>query len=163
MNPTQLRELVVRPVLKYLEPEIPYSEEAEDLLMMTAAHESNCGLYLKQIEGVALGIYQMEPATELDIVVNFLEHRDELNQKIVDLIADLTMGMSPLGSELIWNLAYATAMARVHYWRVPAALPSKDDQDYRRHLAVYAKEYYNTQLGKATISDYYNAYTRSLV
>jgi hypothetical protein len=63
MNPKQLRELVIRPVLEYLHPDIPYSHEAEDLLMMIAAHESHLGEYVKQVQGPALGIYQMEPDT----------------------------------------------------------------------------------------------------
>ena len=154
MNAKQLRELVVRPTLEYLDPLIPYSKEAEDLLMMTAAHESHLGTYLKQVGGPALGIYQMEPATHDDIWDNFLKYKIPLaNAVTVDNIG----GMYD-HSELITNLAYATAMARVHYWRVPEPLP-KD----LRGLAEYAKKHWNTELGKATAEDYYNAYNLLVV
>ena len=126
----QFKEHVVVPTLKYLDSEIPYSEEAVDLLMMTCAHESRGGTDLRQKgmtgkEG-AFGVYQMEMATQ-----------DE--QPASPLLSDLT---------------YATAMARVHYWRVAEALPSKDDTRYLPLLGEYAKKYYNTHLGKATASKY---------
>lgn len=155
-NPDQFRELVIRPTLKYLEPEIPYSEEAEDLLFMTAAHESRLGSYLKQINGPALGVYQMEPATHADIWVNFLEYRDELAWA-VDFYDNK-------GDEepLVFDLRYATAMARVHYFRVKESLPKKDKfstyASYLKALSEYAKKYYNTELGKATADDYYKAF-----
>lgn len=63
INYNQFKEHVVVPVLKYLEPEIPYSESAVNLLLMTAAHESRGGTYLKQINGPALGVYQMDQLT----------------------------------------------------------------------------------------------------
>jgi len=41
-----------------------YSRDAEELLMLTAACESNLGHYFKQLgNGPALGIFQVEPAT----------------------------------------------------------------------------------------------------
>ena len=68
----QFRECIIRPTLRALEPEIPHSLVAEELLMLTAAHESHLGTYLKQKGGPALGIYQMEPATYRDLHENFL-------------------------------------------------------------------------------------------
>lgn len=159
-NPDQFRELVIRPTLKYLEPEIPYSEEAEDLLFMTAAHESRLGSYLKQINGPALGVYQMEPDTHADIWVNFLEYRDELAWLLDDLLSDRLDENYP--DSLVFDLRYATAMARVHYFRVKEALPKKDKfstyASYLKALSEYAKKYYNTELGKATADDYYKAF-----
>jgi hypothetical protein len=43
------------------------SLNAIQLLMGTAAQESHLGTYLKQINGPALGVFQMEPNTEIDI------------------------------------------------------------------------------------------------
>lgn len=159
MFSSQLKQHVVVPVLRSLEPEIPYSEEAVDLLLMTCAHESNMGEYIHQIKGPAQGIYQMEPNTEQDIWENFLgasARRAPLSMKVNELI-----GVFP--DELIGNLYYATAMARVHYWRVPEALPKKSSSPvYYEELAKYAKKYFNTYLGKATWEDYYNAYMRKV-
>jgi hypothetical protein len=151
----QFKEHVVIPTLKYLDSEIPYSEEAVDLLMLTCAHESRGGTYLRQkgmtgTEG-AFGVYQMEVATHEDIWFNYIEYR-VLTEKLMEaLLVDVR---ATVGQPLITNLAYATAMARVHYWRVAEALPSKDDTNYLSKLGDYAKKYYNTELGKATNSRY---------
>ena len=161
MNAKQLRELVIRPTLRYLDPEIPYSETAVELLMMTAAHESNLGEYIAQINGPALGIYQMEPATEEDIHTNFLGHRRNLEDLVCNLdVAALVEDKD--GRDLIYSLPYATAMARVHYYRDSQALPSGSlsDESTIRELAHYAKRVYNTEAGKAHADDYYNAYMR---
>jgi hypothetical protein len=155
----QFKEHVVVPTLKYLDSEIPYSEEAVDLLMLTCAHESRGGTYLRQkgmtgIEG-AFGVYQMEMATHRDIYENFLGGRKDLRWLIT---AKCYRQFDECEEDLTFNLAYATAMARVHYWRVAEALPSKDDTRYMSKLGDYAKKYYNTHLGKATSSRYVTDY-----
>lgn len=159
-NPNQFRSLVIRPVLECLGPVIPYSQEAEDLLFMTAAHESALGTYLKQVSGPALGIYQMEPDTHNDIWDNYLEYREDLRPLVLRLL-----GRFGSVDTLVFNLAYATAMARIHYYRIKEPLPKKDDypnnsEEYLKALSQYAKKYYNTEKGKATPEDYYNAYIR---
>lgn len=162
INANQLRELVIRPTLKYLEPEIPYSEDAVELLMMTAAHESHLGTYIAQVNGPALGIYQMEPATEDDIMLNFLSYKEDLDDKVMCVTG---RGCGVPTDELVTNLKYATAMARVHYYRVPEALPTRKaikhpeaKLDWIIDMAKYAKKYYNTELGKATWQQYADAY-----
>jgi hypothetical protein len=159
INFKQFKEHVVVPTLRYLDSEIPYSEEAVDLLMMTCAHESTGGTYLRQkdmtnTEG-AFGVYQMEGATHDDIWYNYIEYRVLTEKLIQDLLVDCRAEVS---SPLITNLAYATAMARVHYWRVPEALPSRTDTHYMAALGDYSKKYYNTPLGKATSSKYVTDY-----
>ena len=158
INFHQFKTHVVIPTLKYLEDEIPYSEEAVDLLMLTAGHESKGGRFLRQVgvpEGVgAYGIYQMEMATHDDIYENFLEHRPSLAGSIITLVSSTLL----VRQDLVVNLAYATAMARVHYWRVKEALPKKDDSGYLDNLGKYAKQYYNTHEGKATSSKYVTDY-----
>lgn len=151
----QFKDHVVIPTLKYLENEIPYSEEAVDLLMMTAAHESKGGKYLRQVgvpDGIgAYGVYQMELETAEDIWINFLEYRS-----LGVFIEEIVSGSCE--DSLITNLAYATAMARTHYYRVPQAIPTKSDSGYLDKLGRYAKKYYNTPLGKATASKYVTDY-----
>jgi len=146
INVKQLEELVIVPALQYLEPEIPFSDAAVELLKMTAAHESHLGSYLAQVEGPALGIYQMEPATENDIHDNFIDYRGTLRYKI-----------DSIDQELVSNLIYATAMARIHYYRDKYPLPDAMDIE---GLAQYAKRVYNTVEGKAEWRDYYNDYMR---
>lgn len=173
-NALQFRELIIRRTLEYLDPLISYSQEAEDLLFMTAAHESHLGTYLKQVKGPALGVYQMEPATHKDIWGNYLVPRDVATQAtIYGAVLNLShpsrlddkFDLDDYGAEeLIDNLAYATAMARVHYYRVPEAIPKKSDYPntglYLIALGEYAKKYYNTELGKARAQDYTDAYLR---
>lgn len=60
MDKAQLRGLITHVLKKY----DLYSVDAVELLMLTAATESNLGYYLKQVGGgPALGIFQCEPNT----------------------------------------------------------------------------------------------------
>jgi len=148
LNIVQFREQVVRPVLWHLDPIIPHTMAAENLLMGTAAQESGLK-HLKQIGGgPALGIYQCEPATHDDIWRNFLKYRDW----IVNQGKRYMVGWpSPSVEELTWNLAYATFICRVHYFRVASLLPAYNDIP---GLAKYWKLHYNTPLGKGAWEDF---------
>lgn len=151
---SQLRDYVVRPVLKHLDPEIPYSENAENLVLGTIAQESH-GSYLKQLgRGPALGIIQMEPATHDDIWDNYLTYRDALTSKIDELELPHWLGLRGPG-ELVGNLYYATAMCRVHYFRKPGAIPGTIGG-----LAAYWKKHYNTHLGAGTETEFKRNYRR---
>lgn len=158
MKYSQVKEHIVIPVLKQMS--IPYSEEAVELLLMTCAHESNGGEYIKQIEGPALGIYQMEPSTHDDIWNNYLTSKPRLS---ADAWEQMGRTMYSPKYLLIGNLNYATAMARIHYWRVSEALPKRKDfsqRDWLELLAQYCKNHYNTYLGKATRHKYLTDYLR---
>jgi len=164
INYEQLRDCVIIPTLQYLDPEIPYSDEAVDLLMLTCAHESNLGTYLKQVGGPACGIFQLEPDTHDDIWGNYISYRGGIEDKINRLSLGMTLPAMAHSEESIYNLPFATAMARVHYYRVPESIPKKKDfaveDDYLQALACYAKRHFNTHLGKAKSSDYYWAYQK---
>lgn len=147
INPVQLRQYVIRPVLQKLG--LPNTETAEELLILTACIESRCGYYLHQIKGPALGIYQMEPVTHEDIHVNFLRHKPDLQLAVGDLCRSFS------SKELVWNLAYATAMTRIHYFRVKSPLPDAKDI---KGLAQYWKHHYNTLLGRGNVDDALDAY-----
>ena len=155
----QLRHEIIRPVLKYLEPEIPYSMAAENLLMGTCAQESLMGQFIVQLDnGPAKGIFQMEPATHTDIWNNYLNYssRDE----IADLITTLAGEAMSDDMLLTGNLYYATAMARVHYYRVKFALPEADNV---AQMANYWKLFYNTPEGKGTEVGFIRRYARYVV
>lgn len=118
INAGQFRKFIVRPTLEKIG---LWSPAAEELLMFTAAHESDMGTYLVQVpNGPALGIYQMEPRTHDDIWKNYLHHHVDLQKKVYSVV------MFAQANELIYNHAYATAMARVHYLRVKEPLPPTD-------------------------------------
>ena len=146
MDIKQLRVELIRPVLDKIG---LWSKNAEDLLVGTACQESACGKYIRQLgckgNVGAFGIYQMELATHNDILANFLKYKPTLAEKVKALRIP-TMSDA---ENLEYNLAYATAMCRVHYYRIPKPIP---DGVYGQ--AQYWKEYYNTKFGKGTIEEY---------
>ena len=118
------------------------SSSAVELLMLTAANESNLGEYLYQDDGdvdiepnLAAGAFQIEPKTYLDIVNRVIlpKHR---SFKVIP------------HKELITDIKTSIIVARMKYWPFPQPLPNKDDSV---GIAHYYKKYYNTSRGKANI------------
>jgi hypothetical protein len=146
MNKNQLKELVEE-TLTELELNSP---EAVNLILGTIAQESKFGYYIKQLNnGPAKGICQMETNTHNDIWNNYLKYK----KSIVDKISKFSVFNS--ADELVWNLKYSIAMCRIHYLRVPKAIPfGLQDQ------AEYYKKYYNTIYGAATTEEYINNYNK---
>lgn len=141
---SQFRSLIVEPVLSKLR---VYSKNAEELLVFTCATESLGGTLLHQVKGPALGIYQMEPHTYTDIWSNYIRARNQL----ATLMA-LHFGCNkiPEIERMIYDLHFATAMARIHYLRTESNIPDAKDID---GLWDYYKKYYNTEKGKAKKED----------
>ncbi len=138
----QLQELIQH-VLKEVD---LYSIDAEYLLIGTAAQESALGCFLRQFgSGPALGIFQMEPATEDDLWTNYLKYRPRLSEKIIKLFHGVSK------NDLWWNLGYQVVMARLQYYRRPEPLP--DHQDVQG-MAKYWKKHYNTTAGQGTVKEF---------
>ena len=151
----QLREYVVKPVLKHLAPAIPYSIEAEDLLLGTCAQESHMGTWIDQTTpgpGPAFGIFQMERATHDDLWRNFLNYSSVLRLRVE---AFEIPGSLERADQMVGNLYYAAAMCRVHYFRVKESIP-----DTLSRQAAYWKKYYNTVYGKGTVQEYLENYRK---
>lgn len=140
----QFREKIVRPVLHGIG---MWNENAEELMMGTAAAESLGGTYLvQQGNGPALGIYQMEPKTHDDIWQKWLPNHPAIAN---NLMQSCMMAMKPRADMMVYNLYYATAMARLQYWRcgegpIPAELEGQ---------AEYWVKYYNKG-GSGTVEKY---------
>ncbi len=128
------------------------SESATNLLLGTIAQESMGGYYLKQIKGPALGIYQIEPHTASDVHVNYLQYRRELLFKIHKFRNKVSEEINLMG-----NLHYATAIARIIYYRAKPALPDPNDIP---GLADYWKEHYNTSAGRGKTEYFVENYRR---
>jgi hypothetical protein len=147
----QFREFVIRPALKALEPEIPYSEAAERLILGTAIQESGLR-YLDQLApgpGPAHGLFQMERATHDDHVA-WLAMKPALALKVDRLLAPSPSRVEQLAT----NLLYGAAMARIHYWRrTDGALPS----DLEGAARVW-KRCYNTAAGAGKPEQFVNNY-----
>ncbi len=153
LNAEQFRTQIVRPILKQFDATVPYSQAAENLLVGTALQESRL-TYLKQHgNGPALGIYQIEPKTHIDLWENFINYRKSL----ISSVLEYTPSLPALDAQLITNLGYATIIARLIYWRVAEPMPKSDDLE---GLAKYYKKYYNTLAGKATAAEWLEKYTR---
>jgi len=150
IDTNQVREYIIKPVLKDFD---LYSRSATNLLLGTMAQESKMGTYIHQIGGPALGVYQMEPSTNLDIHGNFLAYNQEINTRL----KELCIPSLDIHQNLMYNLGYATIMTRLHYYRVAEALPDADDIE---GLALYWKKYYNTEIGKGTTKEFIRNYER---
>ena len=154
INKDQLREKI-KAVLTYLDPEIPYSETAVELLMLTCAQETHLGKYLKQVKGPARGIFQIEPNTEKDMWKTLAEKKS--HAVIRHKISLLEFPGEAKGfTNMEMNLAYQIAMARYYYYRIPMQLPDSTIQA----LATYWKKYYNTYLGAGTVEEAVANYNR---
>lgn len=136
----QLRDLIIRPAILDL---VMFSEDALELLVFTCCVESLGGTYVKQLNGPALGIYQMEPRTYNDIWQNYIKPRNDISLILISNFSCISM---PEEDRLIYDLRFATVMARLHYARVTEKLPDRNDAEA---MWEYYKKYYNTSLGSA--------------
>ncbi len=143
LDPQQFRRRVIRPVIRRLG---LWSPAAERLLLGTALTESGLR-YLHQVRGPACGLYQIEPATLHDIYRNWLPRR----AVFAEGLRLFTAPHGALEEQLVWNLAYATAVARLVYYRRPEPLPRADDLPA---LAEYWKAHFNTAAGKGAATDF---------
>lgn len=138
MNVGQFRREIIRPTLKVLD---LHSKAAENLLVGTALVESKL-TYLRQLRGgPAVSVYQIEPTTHSDIWSSFLDYRPDLAKRV----QVFRSGIADPTEDLLGNLPYATAIARLVYYRKPEPLPVHYNI---MGLAKYWKRYYNTNLGK---------------
>ena len=153
MNAQQLYDYIIKPTHQYMG--VNYeSKESNFLSLCTAAIESNCGEYIKQINGPALGIWQMEPDTHDDIWNNCDAFRDsDFLTRIDSLIPVFTF------ESLIDAPIYACAMARLKYSMDPHPLPKlSGDKDLDCiNFFEYYKRVYNTEFGASTYQKWVNA------
>lgn len=154
MNAQQLLDHIITPTLKYMGGNY-CTDNARMLLLATAAIESKCGYYIKQVGGPALGIWQMEPATHDDIWKNCDKLRAPADGRgcvlayllgKFDVLPDNGLIVSPM---------YACAMARLKYSMDAEPLP---DHNNLMAMYVYYKRIYNTPLGASTYAKFEAAY-----
>lgn len=134
MDPYQFREYIVVPACKGLGPKYA-SKAAIRLLMATAAQETHLAQYVRQMNhGKGRGPFQMEPATLDDLYTNGLDGR-------VSLLPPKS------AARLVYDLRYATKVARLQYYRFPEQLPLPGDVD---GMFTYYKKHWNSKAGAAT-------------
>ncbi len=134
------------------------SAAAERLLLGTALAESGLKLRQQLGGGPALGLFQMAPATHDDLWRTYLATRTPLAAAVRSFIPASAAGSRdtpPPAALLKDNDAYACAMARCLYLRVPAPLPPANDTG---QLAAYWKTHYNTPAGAGTVEHFAQAW-----
>lgn len=149
----QLKKYIIEPTLKEIGLE---SDSATNILLGTCAQETQMGKYLHQINGTALGIYQMEKITFLDIRDRYLFKRTHAFRQKVEFCCKLYVSSCEF-KDLMWNLNFATIMARLKYASIGEPLPAADNI---KSLAEYWKKYYNTAYGKGTVKQFIENYKR---
>lgn len=158
MNAQQLLDYIIKPTHEYMGGNYA-SKESSFLSLCTAAIESNCGEYIKQINGPALGPWQMEPDTHDDVWQNC----DNLSNNPLPLAyrvkqLQLSPDNNPL-NDLVVSPMYSCAMARLKYSMDPHPLPKlsgNKDLDCINFFEYY-KRVYNTELGASTYQKWVNA------
>ena len=156
MNSQQLYDCIIKPTHTYMGGNYE-SRNANFLSLCTAAIESNCGYYIKQVGGPALGIWQMEPATHKDIYreCDALKTVGTEDSKTYELLQKLQVGAYIAGqSKMIMSPMYACAMARLKYSMDVAPLP---DSENIRAVYDYYKRIYNTPAGASTYEKFKQA------
>lgn len=153
IDPVQLCDYVIRPVDQFLG---LWSIDSERLILGTICQESECGEWLKQLGGPALGICQMEPETHDDCYINFLDFNQDLKEKVRAFSSNKAGFPDP--EEMIGNLNYAVAMCRIKYYRDPYPIPSTVEGQ-----AEYWKRVYNTEEGTGTVDDYVASWHRFMI
>lgn len=146
------KEQLVQAIIEILTP-APVSivsGSAITLLVLTAATESKGGTYIKQLNGPACGIFQMEPFTCRDIEARA---PGALHEWLVKLRGEYDHAYA-----MTYHLDYAISVARVKYFMAPEPLPTPDNI---HDMALYWKKYWNTYLGAGKVDtavDNYNLY-----
>ena len=146
IEPKHFRELIIRPTLRLyaIDGVELLSPDSEELLMLTGAQETHLGRWLRQngIDGnyaPGRGPYSMEPNTYYWLQSKF---------------PTLLKGSA---DQLVWDLRLATLAARLRYWVVREALPSRHDW---RAMAIYWDVYYNGNPNHGTPEEAVSNYKR---
>lgn len=86
----------------------------------------------------------------MDIWENYLRFNRTVMERIKQSGYD-----RPDPERMYYDLRYQIIMARIHYLRIQAPIPSD-----LRGQATYWKQHYNTHLGKGTVRQYIKAYKK---
>jgi hypothetical protein len=149
--PAIVRATIIRPALMK---QGLFSFAAEQLLMGTAAIESNFVNFVQFNQGPARGMFQMEPPTFQDLVTRVLGAAKNHQLQVATL--SMSNSNPPAFSQLTTNHLFAAAMARVKYYSIPHPIPMG--------LIAQANYWWNYYNGRSLHglkpSDYINAWNK---
>lgn len=158
MDTQQFREFIVRPTLKMMNDYIPriWSQAAENLLVGTALVESDL-VYLHQKNGPSLGLYQINPSTERDIMDRYI--KESRFKKELDIMFKLLYNTNRDINQLVYDLRYATIIARLRYFKLFAS-PFPDAENIHA-LGHYWNDHYNANPGVDTADEFELKYRKA--
>lgn len=149
---------LIEPALWYMEEKANkgrkfYSLAAVRIIGRSAAAESECGTYVRQLgNGPALGLLQIEPDTCADVWVEVLaRHRDIENVVRSVLPAGFDFRDKDAPEHLIFNYRYNIMIGRLCFWRHKEPLPPHHDVTAQFH---YYKKYFNSVHGASTLESW---------
>ncbi len=140
LDPRQLRDLIVRPMLEGMD---LYSLAAEQLVMGTAAKESGGFRYIRQHlgegkHGRGRGLWQVEPETAGDLIRR--NYPKLISLRLIDEPDAIQNGLERLEGDLYLG----AALCRLKYLDAPEKLPAAGDV---WGMASYWKRFFNTFKG----------------
>ncbi|KKK65283.1 hypothetical protein LCGC14_2975700, partial [marine sediment metagenome] len=103
--------------------------------------------------GPAVGLYQMEKPTFNSVYADFLDN--PVRKLFCMRTNEWAFPAISRFEQMAGNVYYATAIARMNYYRHPENLPHADDID---GLWNYYKKYWNSYLGATTRTQWDEAY-----
>lgn len=145
LDALHLLEIAVRPALRAMGTDYS-TTAAEQLVLGTAAVESNFVWLRQHGHGPALGLWQMEPFTFNDLVKRYPAWMMREG-------ADVEVPCEP--SVVAWNLRLGSIMCRLKYRDDPHPLPEPGDV---AALADTWKRCYNSRLGAGKPEDFVRAW-----
>lgn len=139
MHVNDVLNLIVTPALKYL----GTPGDARALVLGTGLLESNFEA-IKQVNGPALGPWQIEPVTAASLWKDTLPGLPDYQRRLKNSLGlvDDTI------DALTYNWRYNAMLCRLIYFRSPLPLPRADNPE---ELTWFYKKVYNTEKGKAKI------------
>ena len=153
----ELRHYVVRPTLKHLK---MWSPAAENLLLGTAARESELGFHIKQDNHQALGIYQISPRMHRNIWDYYLAGKSDLSSLVRGLASQREFLCHP-HHELATNLSYATAIAWMIYHRTGKTIHSMEEDDIKSFGKLWHNHFHRHNPG--TIQSFVDCYQKLII
>lgn len=170
----QMRGLITS-TLKYLSPEIKFSDVSVELILATGIHEGRNFDFIKQIQGPAISPFQIEPNTHDDAWENFLRYKPKIAIKLLKLAGENMIfeyieednhnqfikdfidskRYKDLNVTMLGNLYYSIAICRICYYRKPFSIPETFEIE---EIAKIWKQYYNTFLGKGHVDQFIRDY-----
>lgn len=158
MKAELMETLVVGPVLTAMARYDPRMDTpaARTLMLGTIAQESDFALYNRQIKGPALGICQVEPATEKWIRTDYLPRKPELQAMMNQFLPDERYDTDEWWqAQLEFNWHYCVYIARLKYWTIPQPLPQS-----LMGIAHYWDTHYNANPDYGTPGEFMDAYRK---